>query len=154
LLLKKVLDKKILLIQHLHVNRKYNSLLAARTVSSFNQIFKSKLSQRRTNVLRIDTSFLETENNLFNDEIEKLSLGDGMCFGEWALIYDIARSASAYTLEDSHLFYLDKEFFDISFRVSISKSDIEKSNFITKKLPALKFSGRIQEFLGRIIPLV
>ena len=53
---------------------------------------------------------------LFEEE-EKLRLSEGMCFGEWGLIYNKERTASAIVIEDADLFTLDKDNFDLSFAV-------------------------------------
>ena len=50
-------------------------------------------------------------------EEERLKLLEGMCFGEWGLLYNKERSASAIAIEDTDLFTLNKEYFDISFAV-------------------------------------
>ena len=44
-----------------------------------------------------------------------MQMTEGMCFGEWAIIYNIERSASAYVMEESHLFSIDKEKFKMIF---------------------------------------
>lgn len=46
------------------------------------------------------------------EEDERTQLTNGMCFGEWGLMYNIPRTASALTLEDSVLFSISKEIFD------------------------------------------
>lgn len=86
-------------------------------------------------------------------EIEKTQLIEGMCFGEWALMYNIPRTASAYTVE-CDLFYLDKEYFDITFHRSIVRADIERKNFLIKKLPTLKHFGKVEDYLKKIMPVV
>lgn len=86
------------------------------------------------------------------EEVEKVQIGNGMCFGEWGLVYNIPRTASAITVEDTHLFYLDKDNFDSSFSKCIARADIFKKNFILKKIPFIKSIGRIEDYLKRIIP--
>lgn len=43
---------------------------------------------------------------------------EGSCFGEWGLIYNKPRTASAYCLTDVDLFCLDKISFDQTLYVS------------------------------------
>ena len=63
-------------------------------------------------------------------ELEKFSLSDGMCFGEWGLIYDIRRTTSIYAVEDTDLFYLEKEPFNRILCQKFLKSDNDKVKFI------------------------
>ena len=93
-------------------------------------------------------------NQYTSVEREKTSIGPGMCFGEWALIYDISRTASAYATTDVELFYLPKDLFDITISKEIIKADIDKKNFVTKKIPALLKGRKIQNVLWSIIPCV
>lgn len=51
-------------------------------------------------------------------EDEILQLGEGMCFGEWAVLYNTARSASALALEDTDLLVIEKTGFDKTFSVN------------------------------------
>ena len=87
-------------------------------------------------------------------EEEKFQLTQGMCFGEWALAYNIPRTASAYTLENTDLFYLDKDAFDVLLSRTIIKSDVEKKNFISKKIPPLNHYSKIQDVMIHLIPMV
>lgn len=57
---------------------------------------------------------------LYDLEEERLVLTSGMCFGEWAIIYNTARQASAFALEDTEMFYLEKEEFEVAFSVFLS----------------------------------
>ncbi len=52
-------------------------------------------------------------------EEEILTMTDGACFGEWGLLYNIPRTASAMAKEDSILFSIDKEYFDKALSVRI-----------------------------------
>lgn len=51
------------------------------------------------------------------EEEEVLRVSEGMCFGEWGLIYNHERSASALVVEDADIFTLDKDNFDSSLAV-------------------------------------
>lgn len=61
-----------------------------------------------------EKNFLDTQ-----EEEERNILTEGMCFGEWGIIYNIPRTASAYSLEQTYLFSLDKEVFLRSLNVLI-----------------------------------
>ena len=50
-------------------------------------------------------------------EEERLKLLEGMCFGEWGLLYGRLRTASAVAIQDCDIFSLDKKSFEKSFAV-------------------------------------
>jgi CRP-like cAMP-binding protein len=104
--------------------------------------------------LKIPASIITDLPNEFDLEDEKTQMNEGMCFGEWALIYNIPRTASAYALEDTDLFYIDKEFFDITFSKCITHADTKKKTFVTQKIPSLKSAGKVQDILKKLIPVV
>lgn len=49
---------------------------------------------------------------------EIFRIQEGYCFGEWAVLNDGQRSSDALALEDSHLFYIEKEDFDLVLAVN------------------------------------
>lgn len=59
-----------------------------------------------------ERKILDTEH-----EVERVQMGVGQCFGEWGLIYNIPRTASALALEDTILFAIEKDEFDKSLSV-------------------------------------
>ena len=85
-------------------------------------------------MLRFKNSLLDINEDIFSNylliiiescdrrdyiyEEERMKLLEGMCFGEWGLIYGKDRTASAVAIEDCDLFYLDKENFEKSFAVN------------------------------------
>ncbi len=75
---------------------------------------------------------------LYETEVENMQLTDGMCFGEFSLLNGRPRSASAYTLEDTHLFFLEKEAFDVSLSKALLKGEFEKKDFLAKRLHNMK----------------
>lgn len=87
-------------------------------------------------------------------EEEKTVFGPGMCFGEWAIIYNIPRTASAYTLTEIQLFSLEKEYFNITLAKEIIKADVDKKLFVTQKIPSLIHCGKVQNILTQIVPTV
>ncbi len=50
-------------------------------------------------------------------EMEKLVMTNGQYFGDWGILEKRHRTASAFTLEDTDLFYLDAKAFESSFGV-------------------------------------
>lgn len=86
-------------------------------------------------------------------EEERTRMNPGMCFGEWALIYKITRTASAYCLEDVDLFYLERDVFESTLSKAIVKAELEKKKFVTQKIPLLSNCGRISDILSAINPL-
>lgn len=45
-------------------------------------------------------------------------MSEGQCFGEWGLLYNINRTASAVALDTVYLFSIEKEDFDKSLSVN------------------------------------
>jgi CRP-like cAMP-binding protein len=78
----------------------------------------------------------------------------GNCFGQYAVAYDIPRTASAYSIEDTHLFYLDKSYFEISFQKDIVKADQDRKHFLINRLPILENITKIDDYITRIVPIV
>ena len=48
-----------------------------------------------------------------------MMLMTGQCFGEWGLIYKQERSSSAFCVEETDLFLLDLNSFELSFSVKL-----------------------------------
>ena len=99
---------------------------------------------------KIEGEILEKFINEF--EIEKFDIINGMCFGEWGLVYTIPRTTSIYAKEDSHLFYLEKLYFDKILTHIFQRADLNKVNFLTKTLPIFKIGIKVGHILTKIIP--
>ena len=78
----------------------------------------------------------ETKYNL-EHEVSKFS--PGMCFGDLELVKGTNRTTAMYCLEDTDLFILDKEYFDLLLKRIIYKADEERKNFIRHKVPLVSF---------------
>lgn len=87
-----------------------------------------------------------------NLESEIVTVRHGMCFGEWGLMYNIPRTASAYCKEDTDVFYLEKEYFDKVLGLKFFKSDMNKINFILTKFPILRTEYKFRHLLTKIVP--
>lgn len=85
-----------------------------------------------TQLKKVDPNLREKDKSVFNwlspNEIEYLetyheheiiTMGEGETFGEWGLLYNIPRTASAKAKEDSILFSIDKDAFDKALSVKI-----------------------------------
>ena len=93
-------------------------------------------------------------NNFIKEfETENFSLTNGMCFGEWGLLYSIPRTTSIYVTEDTHLFYLKKEYFNKTLFPKFLKNDSEKIKFLLRKFPIFKKNFKIRHIFTKIIPL-
>jgi CRP-like cAMP-binding protein len=145
--------------------RKLKTIRSVKSFVSRSQ-YMSKLKKNIGNLVKngdsnsplqnIPTDIQKIANQIEYDmEKEVMILTNGMAFGEWAMIYNIERTASAYTIEDTHLFYLSKEYFELVFSRGILRADNEKKNFILKRIPSLKFAGagNILDILKNIIPV-
>ena len=91
----------------------------------------------------------------FGDEFEYeiVTASKGMCFGEWGVVYNIPRTASAYCPEDTHVFKLEKEHFDQVLGNKFFQSDMNKIKFILQKLPILHSNYNFKYLLTKITPL-
>lgn len=77
-----------------------------------------------------------------------------MCLGEWEIIYNIPRSASAFVLTKAELFNLDKDAFEKTLAKEIIRSDQEEKVFVADRIPFLSNTNNYQNILSQIIPLV
>ena len=102
------------------------------------------------------------DNNMSNEElskfildfeIERAQLSEGMCFGEWGILYNIPRTTSIYCNTDTHLFYLNKKYFDKILSKKFTESDMKKIKFILARIPALKKDYKMGKMLTKILPL-
>ncbi len=93
------------------------------------------------------------ENFIKEFEKENFSLTNGMCFGEWGLLYSIPRTTSIYASEDTHLFYLEKEYFNKTLLTKILKNDSQKIKFLLHKFPIFKKNFKIRHIFTKIVPL-
>ena len=96
---------------------------------------------------------LTTEKEIPKEEI-LATISDGHCFGHYAVAYDMPRTASAYSIEDTHLFYLDKNNFELSFQKDIVKADQERRNFLSDRLPILDCITKMEDYITRVVPIV
>lgn len=85
-----------------------------------------------------------------NAEIEKLVLQEGKCFGEWGIIYNEKRSASAYTLEETYLMILPKQIFIDCFSSSVLKAENERRKFLKQKIPSFYQNHTATHYFKRI----
>ena len=115
-------------------------------INRIQKIKENKLKRRRGNIFNIKN----ITNRLLNQDLINLqkNLGhqikvynQGSFFGEWDLIYDRPHPNSAYAEEETDLLILDKEFFDKYFLKHISKADVDRKYFITKRIPLLKIEN-------------
>jgi CRP-like cAMP-binding protein len=67
--------------------------------------------------LAFSFSHYDPRSELDQNESEYIRLCKGHCFGEWGLIYNMSRTTSAVTVEDTEFFTLSKQHFLESFGV-------------------------------------
>ena len=70
---------------------------------------------------------------------KRIELTEGMCFGYSDLINRKKRSHSAFAIEDSELFFIEKENFEFTLYKSLLKADSERVVFIHNMLPIFNF---------------
>jgi CRP-like cAMP-binding protein len=114
----------------------------------------SNLSPRSTTTQ--DHKIVVDLNNLVSleEETELLQFTEGDCFGEWAIIYNMPRSATAYVIEDSDLLYMEKPSFTEFLAKSVMKSDMERKNFIKSSIMTLNNIENFESYYKFIVPIV
>ena len=117
---------------------------------------KKKSSQRLFNFSKNSSPY---SSSIFkalpeDEEEERIHYSPGDCFGEWAIIYNQPRSASAYVVEDSDLFYLEKQSFSDHLAKLVVKSDVERKLFIKSRIPTFNSTDKFDIYYKRIVPLV
>ena len=116
-----------------------------------NKIIKSIKKYQTPEDLKDNVTTLK--NFILDFENERITLSEGLCFGEWGLIYNIPRTTSIYCLKDTNIFYLEKKYFDQLLYQKFSKADIKKVHFILNKFPFLKKDLKFKYLLTKITPV-
>lgn len=132
-----------------NMGRNDNKSIYSRDEDSFS--FDNFMSYDEETIKRKTT--MNDEELIDNLENEKITANEGMCFGEWGIMYNIPRTASAYCTEDTDVFYLEKEYFDNVIGLKLFKSDMTKLNFILTKFPILKTEYKFRHLLTKITPV-
>jgi CRP-like cAMP-binding protein len=126
-------------------------LLIRKNINKIEKIHKFFLKRKSKTIKFISAiKKFQTPDNLFDNhvlenflsefEINRISITEGMCFGEWGLVYNIPRTTSVYCVEDTHVFCLEKKYFDKYLLKKFYAGDIKKIKFIYDRLPALRKS--------------
>ena len=147
---KKSIDNEIL---HLFKKKSKNKIK-----NQFKDLNKKKSSK----IIKAIQKHQAPDNNMSNDElsqfildfeIERALLSEGMCFGEWGILYNIPRTTSIYCNTDTNLFYLNKKYFDRILAKKFTESDMKKIKFILSTIPSLKKDYKMGKMLTKILPL-
>ena len=118
-----------------------------------NKDFNNKKEEKLNKNFRIVKEIFDPEKYIISEE-ELFRMGEGYCFGEWALIYNEPRSASIYTLEDCVFFTLDEIHFKNSFLKSLNNSEYSKKKFALKNfLPFDMMNERQLSIYKNIVPI-
>lgn len=99
----------------------------------------------------MNVSFAQDEVFKKYDERELISYSDGYCFGEWGVIYNKPRSASAFAIEDTDIIYIERENFNEFFAKYLIKADQERRIFLKNEIEPLKKVSKFDEIYKRII---
>lgn len=104
---------------------------------------EGKFGDNKKGIKIINIFNLENENDDKNKEYEISKYTQGMCLCEWDLIRRRTLIYNAYAIEDTNIFYLEKEYFEKFLSSHISRSDIERKYFITSRIPILSLENLI-----------
>ena len=135
-------------------NTKNNVIIkkAQNKIKLINKYNKSKRLARDSNYRIVKEYYDEDKYDFIEEELFRM--GEGYCFGEWALIYKQPRSASIYTLEDCVFFTLDETPFKNSFLKSLNNSEFNKKKFALKNfLPFDMTDERQLSIYKNIVPI-
>ena len=102
-------------------------------------IFEDIKEKNIFNLQKDNNNDNDMNNNIKEFEIRKYT--QGMCLCEWDLIRRRMLIDNAYAIEDTNVFYLEKEYFDKILSSHISRSDIERKYFIMAKIPLLSLDN-------------
>jgi CRP-like cAMP-binding protein len=86
----------------------------------------------------------------FKNEIEQYHIEEGEIFGDFGLIKEIPRTASAFVKEESYVICIDKNPFEEYFLRPILRSENERKNFIKINLEVLTGTHRFNEYYERM----
>ena len=95
----------------------------------------------------------ELSNFILEFELPRAQLSEGMCFGEWGILYCIPRTTSIYCLTDTDLFCLKKKYFDKYLAHKFIACDMKKIKFILARIPTLKRDYKMGKMLTKIVPI-
>ena len=92
-------------------------------------------SEKNTNALFSTNFYKKLQEKILNQVGKKTELTEGMCFGEIDLINRRKRSNTAYAVEDTDLWIIEKENFEMNLFKTISKAESERIVFIFNMIP-------------------
>ena len=157
------------MIENSIFNRKKK--IIQQNINKFEKKHKTFKEKKKSKIIKIIKAIkkYQTPDNLDNHdvlskflsefEIKRLTITEGMCFGEWGLVYNIPRTASIYCIEDTDVFFLEKRYFDKYLLKKFYAGDMKKIKFIYDRLPALRKSYEnrkahlINHILTKIVPI-
>jgi len=87
-------------------------------------------------------------------DIEQYIIEEGRCFGDFGLIHNINRTASAFALEDSVLISINKEIYEEYLLKYAVKSENERKSFFKNKLDIFQGSNIFNEYYMRTTLIV
>lgn len=128
-------DKKTVKIKKLNVKNGIKNLLK-KTIASINEGNKGKKKNIKQNLLKVikeEENEEEREKRTVIEE-ELFSKGEGYCFGEFGLMYNIPRTSSCYCTDSTYFFALNEEHFKNTLMKAITKSEVDKRIFLRDNL--------------------
>lgn len=109
----------------------------------------AKIEELKFNKSRRNKNMIDY-NKLIIKEKEVAQVTEGQCFGETDILTNNVMSSNAFCMETTHLFMIPKDVFINSFAKSISKSEVDRKNFLHSKLPVLKDFSKFEDYYKKI----
>ena len=135
----------------------------SKSIKSFKSMKSKNKSPKRHHIVKAIKKHQTPVNENMTDkeladfilefELSRAQLSEGMCFGEWGILYCIPRTTSIYCLADTDLFCLKKKYFDKYLAHKFIACDMKKIKFILSRIPTLKRDYKMGKMLTKIVPI-
>ena len=127
-------EKKTVKIKKLNIKNGIKNF--KKTIATINEGNKGKKKSVKQNLLKVikEEEIEEEKDKRTIIEEELFTKGDGYCFGEFGLMYNIPRTSSCYCTDSTYFFALNEEHFKNTLMKALTKSEVDKRIFLRENL--------------------
>ena len=149
-------------LKDIYKKRKFKTLIKKSESNISKKLSHNSLKSKHKKIIKAIKNHQTPDSNMSKEELEKFildfeipraQLSEGMCFGEWGILYNIPRTTSIYCSTNTDLFYLKKKHFDKILSHKFIASDMKKIKFILSRFPSLKKNYKMGKMLTKILPV-